>query len=66
MVASLEDPYSFYFDEEGFDSFEEDMQEEYVGVGINVSFDAESGRMVVISPTDGGPAKKQAFSPEMW
>lgn len=63
MVASLEDPYSFYFDAENFDVFEENMQEEYVGVGVTVSFDSEKKQMVVISPTDNSPAQKAGILP---
>lgn len=63
MVASLEDPYSYYFDASTMDSYEESTKEEYVGVGVTVSFDAEQGKMVVISPTDGYPAQKAGVLP---
>ncbi len=63
MVASLEDPYSYYFDAATFDSYEESTKEEYVGVGITVSFNAEQNQMVVISPTDGSPAQKAGILP---
>ena len=63
MVASLEDPYSFYFDAENYDTFEENMQEEYVGVGVSVNFDSEKNQMVVISPTDNSPAQKAGILP---
>ena len=63
MVASLEDPYSYYFDAKTFDSYEESTKEEYVGIGITVSFDAEQNQMIVISPTDGSPAQKAGILP---
>lgn len=63
MVASLEDPYSYYFDASAFDSYEESIQEEYVGIGITVSYHAEQAQMVVISPTDGSPAQKAGILP---
>ena len=63
MVASLEDPYSYYFDATTFDSYEESTKEEYVGVGITVSYNAEQNQMVVISPTDGSPAQKAGILP---
>ncbi len=63
MVASLEDPYSYYFDEKLFDSYEENTKEEYVGIGVNVNFDAEKGKLVVITPTDGSPAQKAGILP---
>lgn len=58
MVASIKDPYSYYFDTELFDEFEENNQEEYVGIGVNVFYDGEKNTMVVMSPTAGGPAEK--------
>lgn len=63
MVASLEDPYSYYFDAATYESYEESTKEEYVGVGITVSFDTENNQMVVISPTDGSPAQKAGILP---
>lgn len=63
MIASLEDPYSYYFDETAYDSFEESNEEEYVGVGITVTFRAETEQLTVISPTDGSPAQKAGILP---
>lgn len=63
MVASLEDPYSYYFDATTYDSYEESTKEEYVGIGITVSYDADQNQMVVISPTDGSPAQKAGILP---
>jgi len=64
MVASLEDPYSYYFDEETFETFEEDAKEEYVGIGVTFSFDTKREAMVVIAATDGSPAQKAGILPE--
>lgn len=63
MVASIKDPYSYYFDTELFDEFEENNQEEYVGIGINVFYDGEKNTMVVMSPSAGGPAEKAGILP---
>ena len=63
MVASLEDPYSYYFDEATFHSFEESNEEEYVGVGVSVTFRAETEQLTVIAPTDGSPAQKAGILP---
>lgn len=63
MVASLEDPYSYYFDETAYDSFEENNEEEYVGVGVSVTFHAETEELIVIAPTDGSPAQKAGILP---
>lgn len=63
MVASLEDPYSYYFDAETYDSFEESTKEKYIGIGVTVSFDAETNQMVIISPVDNSPAQKAGILP---
>jgi len=63
MVAELHDPYSYYFNAKDFESYEESTKEEYVGIGITVSFDAQKGQMVVISPTDNAPAQKAGILP---
>lgn len=63
MVQGLHDPYSYYFDKETFESYEESVKEEYIGIGVTVSFDDEKDAMVVIAPTDGGPAQKAGILP---
>ncbi len=63
MVAELRDPYSYYFNAKDFEAYEDSTQEEYVGIGITVSFDAQKEQMVVISPTDNAPAQKAGVLP---
>ena len=57
MVDSLGDPYSRYLNSEGFAAYEEDNEEEYVGIGIAISFNMETEEMVVTSPYEGEPAQ---------
>lgn len=64
MVASLEDPYSYYFDMDTFDEFEENSKEEYVGIGISVVHDSKQGTLTVTAPTAGGPAEKAGILPQ--
>ena len=63
MVASLQDPYSYYFDMDTFDQFEEKNKEEYVGIGISIVHDANEKTLTVTAPTSGGPAEKAGILP---
>ena len=57
MVNSLNDPYSEYFSKEDLESFSEDMDGNYVGVGMSI--DKKKGEpLVVVSPFVGSPASK--------
>ncbi len=64
MVASLGDPYSYYFDMEAYDQFEENNKEEYVGIGVSVSYDTAAKTLAVTAPTAGGPAEKAGIIPQ--
>ncbi len=64
MVATLNDPYSYYFDMEAFEDFEENNEEEYVGIGVSVSYDAKTKELRVTAPTAGGPAEKAKILPQ--
>ena len=64
MVASLGDPYSYYFDMEAYDQFEENNKEEYVGIGVSVSYDVDTKTLAVTAPTAGGPAEKAGIIPQ--
>ncbi len=64
MVASLNDPYSYYFDMEDYDNFEEKNEEEYVGIGVNVEYNANTKTLTVTSPTPGSPAERAGILPQ--
>jgi carboxyl-terminal processing protease len=55
MLADL-DPYSTYFDEDGWREFQKEVDRSYTGIGVSLSLDEKSGRPVVIAPLVGGPA----------
>lgn len=63
MVDSLGDQYSTYLNASDFSSYQEDQKESYKGIGISVSFNAETGNMTVIAPYDGSPAQKAGILP---
>ena len=64
MVTSLGDPYSYYFDMETYDRYEENNKEEYVGIGVSVSYDTAAKTLSVTAPTAGGPAEKAGIIPQ--
>jgi len=55
-LASGLDEYSSYFVPESFRKIEEDLDQEFGGVGIKVEFDEESKQLQVLSPLIGTPA----------
>jgi carboxyl-terminal processing protease len=56
MVASLEDPYSTYYDEEEWIEFIKDQQGEYTGIGVQVTFEEEIGGVKVNRVFENSPA----------
>lgn len=63
MVAGLNDPYSRYMDMTAFSDYEDSNEENYVGLGMQVSFDALKEVIVVMSPYDNSPAQKGGILP---
>jgi carboxyl-terminal processing protease len=55
MIGKL-DPYSAYTSPEEFNQFQQQMEGEFVGVGIVVDPDAKSGRLTVLDALIGKPA----------
>ncbi len=53
MVEKL-DPYSEYFTPEEYKEFQEDLEGEFGGVGVEISL--KDGRPVVVAPIEGTPA----------
>lgn len=52
------DPYSSYIDPDQLTKFNQDVEQEFGGIGIQVQIDPDSKRLTVISPLPGTPAYK--------
>ncbi|AZK46225.1 S41 family peptidase [Paenibacillus lentus] len=55
MVHTLEDPYSDYFTQEELQEFEDQLNQEYVGIGALIRF--TQGKLYVTEVLEGSPAK---------
>ncbi len=56
LVSGLDDPYSVYYTEEELDAMMETAAGTYVGIGVTVTQDAQTGQITLLNPTEGGPA----------
>jgi len=54
MIASLDDPFTSYYDLEQVESYQQSFGESYVGIGVTVRFSDDL--IVVESVKEGGPA----------
>ncbi len=62
-MESLDDPYSVYYTQEEYADFMESTGGEYVGVGVQVSQNADTKKITVVKVFDG-PAKKAGLEEE--
>lgn len=63
MVNELGDPYSRYLSASALEQYNEDNEENYIGVGIEVVYNTEEKAITVLSPYDGSPAQKAGLLP---
>ena len=56
LVEGLGDPYSVYYTQEELDAMLETASGTYVGIGVTVTQDVETGQITLLNPTEGGPA----------
>lgn len=63
MLASLNDPYAAYYNEEHFKSFYTQTEGEYTGIGIYVGFDKNKSLPIILLPIEGSPAEKAGLLP---
>ncbi|MDJ1179330.1 S41 family peptidase [Roseofilum sp. BLCC_M91] len=56
MLKQLNDPYTRFMDPEEFNNMQIDTSGELTGVGIQISMDEETDRLVVVSPIEDSPA----------
>lgn len=62
MIAGLGDRWSYYMSAEDFESYKEQMNNAYVGVGITVT-EREDGYLDILQVTEGGPAAQAGVEP---
>lgn len=58
MMQDLEDPYSNYISPDDLSQFNQVLEQEFTGIGIQVEIDPQSKRLTVMSPLPGSPAFK--------
>ena len=63
MLASLEDPYSVYYDKEAFTALMESTSGTYCGIGVVVSQNVETMEITVVNPYEGCPGYEAGMQP---
>lgn len=61
MLATLEDPYSVYMDQDAAKQFEQALDSSFEGIGAEISIDQE--KIIIVSPIKGSPAEKAGIKP---
>ncbi len=63
MLQALDDPYSCYYNEEELVSMMETTQGEYVGIGVSVSQNVNTGLITILKPYKGAPGAEAGLLP---
>jgi len=58
MVEALDDPYSVYYTEEEYKEYNDLNEGTYVGIGVSLAKDADTGDTVVVNVLEDSPAEK--------
>ncbi len=64
MVKALGDPYSVFFTPEEYRKWQEAIEGEYTGVGMEITI--RKGKVVVVTPFPGTPAYEAGIRPGDW
>ncbi|MCL2752566.1 MAG: S41 family peptidase, partial [Defluviitaleaceae bacterium] len=63
FVYGVGDPYTAYMSIDAFNTFRETSEGTFVGIGVSITTDLQSGRILVISPFEGSPAFNAGILP---
>jgi carboxyl-terminal processing protease len=64
MLAQLEDPYTRFLNPQQFKTLQADTSGELVGVGIQITQDEKTQKIVIIAPIEGSPAAAAGILPQ--
>ncbi|MGN1115743.1 MAG: S41 family peptidase [Candidatus Ornithomonoglobus sp.] len=62
-VEALNEPYTHYYSSEKFDSYLSGVEDSYVGIGVVISIDEDTDKIMIISPTEDSPAYEAGLLP---
>lgn len=63
LTASLDEPYTHYYDKETFSSYMVNNMSSYIGVGASMAADAQTNEITVVGVFEGSPAEKAGVLP---
>jgi len=63
FVYGLGDPYTTYMDAETFEEYMVETEGVYTGIGVVVTADADTNRILIVSPYEGYPGAKAGLLP---
>jgi len=64
MIDALGDPYSAFYDPEEYSRWQESLEGEYTGVGMEITI--RDGKITVVSPLPDTPAEEAGIQPGDW
>jgi carboxyl-terminal processing protease len=56
MITAIDDKWSYYMTAEEYESYKLYAKNAYTGIGVTITQDEESGGLLVVGVTEGGPA----------
>ncbi len=63
MVGAIGDRWSYYLTPEEYESYKEAKKGSYVGIGVTIASDTESGYLQVAKVAEGSPASRAGIKP---
>ncbi len=63
LMNALGDPYSTYYNEEAYNSFEQSTTGKYYGIGVSVSQNVSTGIITLVKPFKGAPGYEAGILP---
>ncbi len=58
MISGLDDEWSHYLNAEEYAAYQDDSANQYVGIGVTVSWEEEGGYLEITKVTEGSPAQQ--------
>lgn len=63
LAVSVDDHYTNYYNKEEFASFNTSLSNSFYGIGIVISVDTKTNKLIVVSPIEGGPSANAGIMP---